>query len=127
MLAQANLVAAGSPAEVEEVVADKGYHDNRWLAECAAWDVRTYMQELGPTVGEYETIFRDFQQSVKAAPPLRTHTAWRGSYFALRVQPGLVAAQTLRVDQAAQRPRRGGGPLRPREVNANNSGQIGFC
>jgi hypothetical protein len=25
------------------------------------------MQELGPTVGEYETIFRDFQQSVKAA------------------------------------------------------------
>jgi len=33
VLAHANLVAAGSPAEVEEVVADKGYHDNRWLVE----------------------------------------------------------------------------------------------
>jgi hypothetical protein len=34
-LAQANLVLAGSEVEIQEAVMDKGYHDNRLLAELA--------------------------------------------------------------------------------------------
>ena len=45
ILAQANLMAVGSKVAVEEVVADKGYHDNRLLAQCADWQVRTYIPE----------------------------------------------------------------------------------
>jgi transposase len=45
IVAQANLVQMGSRAEVMELVADKGYHDNRLLAQCAQWQVRTYIPE----------------------------------------------------------------------------------
>ncbi len=45
VVAQANLIACGSGTTVEEVVADKGYHDNRLLALCAEWEVRTYIPE----------------------------------------------------------------------------------
>lgn len=45
IVAQSNLVQLGSQAEVKELVADKGYHDNRLLAQCAAWQVRTYIPE----------------------------------------------------------------------------------
>jgi len=45
VLAQYNLQHAGSPVAVEEVVADKGYHDNRLLTQCADWQVRTYIPE----------------------------------------------------------------------------------
>lgn len=45
IVAQANLVQMGSQAAVKELVADKGYHDNRLLAQCAAWQVRTYIPE----------------------------------------------------------------------------------
>lgn len=45
VLAQAALVEAGSDVAVEELVADKGYHDNRLLAQCAEWKVRTYIPE----------------------------------------------------------------------------------
>jgi transposase len=44
-LAEANLVLAGSETEIAEVVMDKGYHDNRWLADLAARGVRTYIPE----------------------------------------------------------------------------------
>src|SRR5215212_2471133 len=44
-LAEANLVLAGSAAEVEEVVMDKGYHDNRLLADLRAEGIRTYVPE----------------------------------------------------------------------------------
>ena len=44
-LAAANLVLAGSPTEVAEAVMDKGYHDNRLLAELAERGVRTYIPE----------------------------------------------------------------------------------
>ncbi len=44
-VAQANLVLAGSPGAVQEVVMDKGYHDNRLLEWCAAQDLRTYLPE----------------------------------------------------------------------------------
>jgi transposase len=45
VVAQAHLVQMGSQAEVKELVADKGYHDNRLLAQCAQWKVRTYIPE----------------------------------------------------------------------------------
>ena len=43
--AQANLVQTGNEVAVEEPVADKGCHDNRLLAQCAQWRVRTYIHE----------------------------------------------------------------------------------
>lgn len=44
-LAAANLVLAGSPRALQEVVMDKGYHDNRLLADLAGQGVRTYIPE----------------------------------------------------------------------------------
>jgi transposase len=44
-LAEANLVLAGSATEIKEVVMDKGYHDNRLLANFAAKGLRTYVPE----------------------------------------------------------------------------------
>ncbi len=43
--AQINLAAAGSEQEVEEAVADKGYHKAETLAECERWNTRTYIPE----------------------------------------------------------------------------------
>jgi transposase len=43
--AQVNLVLAGSEQEIEEAVADKGYHKAQTLAECAACGTRTYIPE----------------------------------------------------------------------------------
>ena len=44
-LAEANLVLAGSAAEIEETVMDKGYHDNGLLAGLAQRGLRTYIPE----------------------------------------------------------------------------------
>jgi transposase len=44
-LAAANLVLAGSEAEITEAVMDKGYHDNRMLADLARQEIRTYIPE----------------------------------------------------------------------------------
>jgi len=43
--AQVNLVLAGSEQEVEEAVADKGYHKAETLADCEACNTRTYIPE----------------------------------------------------------------------------------
>jgi transposase len=43
--AQANLVRAGSDQEIEEAVADKGYHKAQTLAECQELNTRTYIPE----------------------------------------------------------------------------------
>jgi transposase len=43
--AQINLIRAGSATDIEEVVADKGYHKIETLAECAVDGVRTYIPE----------------------------------------------------------------------------------
>jgi transposase len=43
--AQVNLVRAGSDQEVEEVVADKGYHKSETLADCERMNTRTYVPE----------------------------------------------------------------------------------
>src|SRR5215468_9015622 len=45
LLAQVNLAMAGSEQEVEEAVADKGYHKAEVLAECEQWSTRTYIPE----------------------------------------------------------------------------------
>jgi hypothetical protein len=45
LTAQINLVRAGSEAEVEEVVTDKGYHKAQTLAGCAGVGVRSYIGE----------------------------------------------------------------------------------
>jgi len=45
LLAQANLVVAGSEQEIEEAVADKGYHSAKTLAECEHFNTRTYIPE----------------------------------------------------------------------------------
>ena len=65
IVAQSNLVQMGSEVAVEELVADKGYHDNRLLAQCAAWQVRTYIPERQQKhrrwtdkPGDYEAAFR---------------------------------------------------------------------
>ncbi len=42
---QANVARAGLEIEVEEVVADKGYHKSETLAECDEWGWRTYIPE----------------------------------------------------------------------------------
>jgi len=43
--AQTNLVLAGSAQEIEEAVADKGYHKAETLAECEQFQTRTYIPE----------------------------------------------------------------------------------
>jgi transposase len=45
LAAQVNLVLAGSDQEIEEAVADKGYHKAQTLAECEHWNTRTYIPE----------------------------------------------------------------------------------
>jgi len=44
-MAQANLVLAGSDAEIKEAVADKGYHSNETVTWCQSWGIRTYIPE----------------------------------------------------------------------------------
>lgn len=43
--AQANLVLAGSEAEIREVAADKGYHSNETVTWCDSLGIRTYIPE----------------------------------------------------------------------------------
>ncbi len=45
LAAQTHLEQSGSSAEIEEVVADKGYHTNEQLAGAEAMDQRTYIPE----------------------------------------------------------------------------------
>jgi transposase len=45
LAAQINLVRAGSAQEIEEAVADKGYHKAETLAECERLQTRTYIPE----------------------------------------------------------------------------------
>ena len=45
LVAQINLVAAGSDQEIEEAVADKGYHKSETLADCERLHTRTYIPE----------------------------------------------------------------------------------
>jgi hypothetical protein len=49
--AQVHLAQAGSDQQIEEAVADKGYHKAETLAECESWNTRTYIPE--PAGKEY--------------------------------------------------------------------------
>jgi hypothetical protein len=71
-LAEANLVLAGSETEIAEVVMDKGYHDNGWLAALAERGVRTYIPERRQKTrrwtnkpAEYEAAFRANRRRVR--------------------------------------------------------------
>jgi transposase len=82
-LAEANLVLAGSEATVQEVVMDKGYHDNGLLAECAQRGVRTYIPERRQKSRrwtdkpvEYEAAFRANRRRVRG-PKGRQLNRWR--------------------------------------------------
>ena len=61
--AQANLV---SNVAVEELVADKGYHDNRLLAQCAQWQVRTYISERKQQQRRWTDKPEDFEHAFRA-------------------------------------------------------------
>ena len=43
--AQKTLNEAGREVEIQEIVADKGYHQNETLADCAECELRTYLSE----------------------------------------------------------------------------------
>jgi transposase len=72
-LAGANLALAGSAAQIQEAVMDKGYHDNRWLAELAEQGIRTYIPERRQNKSrrwtdkpkEYEKAFRANRRRVR--------------------------------------------------------------
>ena len=97
-VAQANLVQMGSRAEVKELVADKGCHDNRLIAQCAAWQVRTYIPE------------RSFAHVCETGGGRRSWLAGHGQRLQgprpapRRAQPRAAPPQMLRPGQA---PRRG--------------------
>lgn len=83
IVAQANLIQSGSHAAVQKLVADKGYHDNRFLARCAQWQVRTYIPERKQKsrrwtdkAEEHETAFRENRRRVTGAKGKRLNR-WR--------------------------------------------------
>jgi transposase len=82
-LAGANLVLAGSTAVLEEVVMDKGYHDNRLLADLMEEGIRTYIPERRQKSrcwtnkpAEYEKAFRANRRRVRGAKG-RQLNRWR--------------------------------------------------
>lgn len=83
IVAQVNLLQSGSAATLEEAVADKGYHDNRLLAQCADWQVRTYIPERKQKnrcwtdkPEAYERAFRGNRRRVRSAKGRRLNR-WR--------------------------------------------------
>src|SRR5208282_3738398 len=82
-VAEANLVLADSAERVQEVVMDKGYHDNGLLAECAQRGVRTYIPERRQKSRcwtnkpvEYEVAFRANRRRVRGSKG-RQLNRWR--------------------------------------------------
>jgi len=83
IVAQWNLHQSGSDAAVTQLVADKGYHDNRLLAQCADWQVRTYIPERKQQSrvwtdkpAEYEAAFRGNRRRVRGEKGRRLNR-WR--------------------------------------------------
>lgn len=81
--AQVHLVRSGSAAEIQEVVQDKGYHDNAALARIAAWGVRTYVPERKQKSrvwtdkpAEFEAAFRANRRRVRGEKGRRLNR-WR--------------------------------------------------
>lgn len=72
IMAEYNLQRAGQCDGVRELVTDKGYHDNRLLARCAQWQVRTYIPERKQKgrcwtnkPEEYQAAYRANRQRVR--------------------------------------------------------------
>jgi transposase len=72
IMAQAHLLKSGSNAQIQEVVEDKGYHDNALLAWHAHWGLRTYIPERKQKTRtwtdkphEYEAAFHANRRRVK--------------------------------------------------------------
>jgi transposase len=66
LLAQVNLAMAGSEQEVEEAVADKGYHKAETLAECEQWSTRTYIPEPKGRDYNWEDKPREWRKATEA-------------------------------------------------------------
>jgi transposase len=117
-LAEANLVLAGSTTEIEEMVMDKGYHDNGLLAGMARRGVRTYIPERRQKTRnwtdkpvEQEQAFRANRRRVRGKKGRRLNR-WRsercertfahvcetggGRRSWLRGQPNVSKAHTLK-------------------------------
>jgi transposase len=62
--AQINMVLAGSEQEIEEAVADKGYHKAQTLADCEACNTRTYIPE--PKGRHYRSGTQSQRRAVQA-------------------------------------------------------------
>lgn len=82
-VAEENLAASGSTEPVKDVVADKGYHDNRVLTELAEQGIRTYIPERQQKVRrwedkpeEYQIAFRNNQRRVRGERGRRL-SRWR--------------------------------------------------
>lgn len=72
VMAQVNLVRAGSDIEIREVAADKGYHANQTLVDCEQINVRSYIPERKTgqrrwtdKSPEMETAFRNNRKRVR--------------------------------------------------------------
>ena len=83
IMAQAHLVQSGSTAEVREVVEDKGYHDNAFLAWCVGWGLRTYIPQRKQKTRiwtdkpeEYQAAFRANRRRVRGDKGRRLNR-WR--------------------------------------------------
>ncbi len=81
--AEENLAASGSAEAVNDVVADKGYHDNRVLAEPAEQSIRTYIPKRRQKVRrwedkpeEYEIAFPNNRRRVRGERGRRL-SRWR--------------------------------------------------
>ena len=82
-LAEANLVLAGNAVEIAEAVMDKGYHDNRLMAQLAERGIRTYIPERrqksrcwSDKPPEYEKAFRANRRRVRGNKGRRLNR-WR--------------------------------------------------
>jgi transposase len=64
--AQVNLALAGSEQEIEEAVADKGYHKAQTLAECVDWNTRTYIPEPKGKEYNWEDKPAEWRQATEA-------------------------------------------------------------
>lgn len=62
--AQRNLIRAGSDLEIQDVAADKGYHANETLAQCAHLGLRTYIPEPS---SRYNRVWTDKPAEVERA------------------------------------------------------------
>jgi transposase len=60
--AQRNLIRAGSEIEIQEVAADKGYHANETIAECARFGLRTYIPQPS---SRYERVWIDKPEEIE--------------------------------------------------------------